>query len=249
MQDARFWQQWYRRNVRQAIPAEQRTSDEPREPYENFPSPDEVWFGWFRWIPRKPAPRNPLERDWSISLGPGATVGAGNFPAKFSFDINSANCATAAQPDFVVFNTSVAASSQASIVAYDNLYTGCSGSGPVPSNYWVYNTGGSVVTSVTLSLDGSQLAFVQTPTASTHASLVLLKWKPAAGGATSTTPDSINIGTASAYSTCTLPCMARFFRQSGSAVGRVIQVRFLNLGLEVDAVFRRRDIAHGGELY
>ncbi len=53
-----------------------------------------------------PPPRNTLKRDWSISLGPNATVGAGNYPAKFSFDITTANCGNAAQPDFVVFNTS-----------------------------------------------------------------------------------------------------------------------------------------------
>jgi hypothetical protein len=71
-------------------------------------------------------------------------VGAGNYPAKFSFDITTANCGNAAQPDFVVFNTSVATSGQASVVAYDNLYSGCA-TGTVPSTYWAYNTGGAVV--------------------------------------------------------------------------------------------------------
>jgi len=215
-QDARFWQQWYRRNVRQTIPAEESSREDSREPDDKFQLPDGDWFGRLRWIPRKPAPRNPLKRDWSISLGPNATLGAGNFPAKFSFDITSANCATAAQPDFVVFNTSVATSSQASIVAYDNLYSGCSGSGMVPTTYWAYNTGGSVVTSVTLSLDGSQVAFVQTPTTSTHANLVLIKWKPTADGATSTTPDSINIVAASAYPSCTTPCMTTLAFSGGA---------------------------------
>jgi hypothetical protein len=209
-QDARFWQQWYRRNVRQAIPAEQPSLEDSRQPDERFPLFDGDWFGWFRWFPRRlpaPAPPNPLKRDWNVSLGPNATLGAGNFPAKFSFDITSANCASAAQPDFVVFNTSVATTSQATIVAYDNLYSGCSGYTGMPTTYWAYNTGGAVVTSVVLSLDGSQLAFVQTPTTSTQASLVLLKWKPTPDGATSTTPDSINIVPVGAYSTCTLPCM------------------------------------------
>jgi hypothetical protein len=214
-QDARFWQQWYRRNVRQTIPAEESYREESREPDDKFRLPDGDWFGWFRWIPRKPAPRNPLKRDWNISLGPNATLGAGNFPAKFSFDITSANCATAAQPDFVVLNTSVATSSQASIVAYDNLYSGCS-SGVVPTTYWAYNTGGSVVTSVTLSMDGSQVAFVQTPTTSTHANLVLLKWKPTADGATSTNPDSVNIVAASAYPGCTTPCMTTLAFSGGA---------------------------------
>jgi hypothetical protein len=67
------------------------------------------------------------------------------------FDMSTANCGAAPQSDFVVFNTSVnGTSTQASVVAYENLYSGCGGN--VPSTYWAYNTGGSVVTSVALSL-------------------------------------------------------------------------------------------------
>ena len=96
------------------------------------------------------------------------------YPAKFSFNpIGTPNCASATSPDFVVYNTSVTGSaSQASIVAYDNLYSSCTGQ--VPSVYWAFNTGGKVTTSVVLSLTGSQLAFVQTPS-SGNAQLVLLK--------------------------------------------------------------------------
>jgi len=56
------------------------------------------WFRWLRRRHRKPSPRDTLKRDWSVSLGPNATVGAANFPAKFSFDINRANCGGATQP-------------------------------------------------------------------------------------------------------------------------------------------------------
>ena len=63
---------------------------------------------------------------------------------------------------------------QASIVAYDNLYSACIGS--VPSIYWQYDTAaGQILTSPVLSLDGSQVAFVQTSGGT--ASLVVLKWK------------------------------------------------------------------------
>ena len=45
-------------------------------------------------------------------MGAGATVGAANYPAKFSFDPTSANCVTPVtpgqQPDFVVYNTGLA---------------------------------------------------------------------------------------------------------------------------------------------
>jgi hypothetical protein len=69
--------------------------------------------------------KDDLKRDWSQDLGISpATVGAGNYPAKFSFDGTTANCAN----DFVVYNTGLFGSaSKASIVAYNNLYSGCTG--------------------------------------------------------------------------------------------------------------------------
>jgi hypothetical protein len=79
--------------------------------------------------------------DWSLDLGDGATVGVGKYPAKYSFSLAKANCAT----DFVVYPTGLFGSAQASIVAYNNLYAGCGGT--VPSVYWAYNTGAAVVTS------------------------------------------------------------------------------------------------------
>jgi len=61
---------------------------------------------------------------WNESLGAGATVGAVNFPAKFSFKTGVADCTS----DYVVYSTGLAGSAaQASLIAYDNLYSGCSG--------------------------------------------------------------------------------------------------------------------------
>lgn len=215
-QDPRYWHQWFRRNVRQAMPVAAPAVEDSDTPEEIAWWRDGDWFDWFRHRRRRPLrPRNTLNRDWAISLGPNAKVGAGNYPAKFSFSTTTANCSNAAQPDFVVFNTSVnTSSSQATVVAYDNLYTGCTGT--VPSTYWSYNTNGSVVTSVVLSLDGSQIAFVQTPNALPTANLVLLKWKPTTDNATSTSADPITTVTASQYPTCTAPCMTTF-AFSGSA--------------------------------
>jgi hypothetical protein len=127
---------------------------------------------------RRPFREPTLENDWSMVLGSGAAgVGAGMYPAKFAFNqagLGTANCASAANPDYVVYNTGAAGSAtQASVVAYDNLYSSCTG--PVPSVYWAFNTGGTVVTSVVLSTNGKQLAFVQTPS-SGNAQLVLLTW-------------------------------------------------------------------------
>ncbi len=69
---------------------------------------------------------------------------------------------------------------QASIVAYNNLYSSCGGT--VPSTKWAYFTGGTIQTSPALSLDGTQVAFVQS-SAGNVASLVLLKWAPASSSA------------------------------------------------------------------
>ena len=117
--------------------------------------------------------------DWSMDLGSGAKVGAGMFPAKYSFD-GPPECGNTTTPDFVAFNTSLGGSStQASVVGYYNLYSSCSGQ--VPSVYWAFNTGGAVVTSVIPSDTGSQLAFVQTPSIG-NAQLVLLKWTATPSG-------------------------------------------------------------------
>ncbi len=49
-------------------------------------------------------PPSSLKGDWSVNLGWGASVGPGNYPAEFSFDIDAPPSCT---NDFVVFNTSL----------------------------------------------------------------------------------------------------------------------------------------------
>ncbi len=142
-----------------------------------------------------------LHRDWSWNLGSGATVGAGMFPAKYSFSSTVATCVGSGNPDFVVFGTSLAGSStQATIAALTNLYSGCGGA--VPASYWGYNTGGQVLTSPVLSLDGTQVAFTQTSAGT--ASLVLLRWTAGGTATTPVTPTSVANGS---YLGCTAPCM------------------------------------------
>jgi hypothetical protein len=137
------------------------------------------------------------KQDWSVSLGgAGAKVGAGFFPAKFTFGTSAASCS-----DYVVYNTSLAGSGgQASMIAFTNLYTsGCTA--PVPKTAWAYNTGGTVLTSVVLSLDGKQMAFVHS--AAGGASLEVLR--PVNGqGTSATSPVSpgTTSTTGSAYVTC-----------------------------------------------
>jgi hypothetical protein len=127
----------------------------------------------------------------------GAVVQPNVYPAKYSFSDTTASCS-----DFVVYPTGTAgATGGASIVAFSNLYSGCSGA--VPSDYWAYNTGGMVTTSPVPSLDGTQLAFVQV--SGTTASLVLLKWSADSGRPTlPVTPAAATLAT---YRGCTAPCM------------------------------------------
>lgn len=272
---------------------------------------------------------DPLNKDWSEFVGNAGTVGAGHYPAKYSFDATTATCGTAATPDFVVFNTSLTPSASAtsasvqgtfaaaatpgdtttitnpvtglsitltaqagpsgglfwqttgttagdasnlaasialngptvgvtgsavgstvtatstdvgdadnfisvsnsnaasftwaaatlgggtngaSVAAFDNLYSGCTGT--VPSVFWAYNTGGIVATSVSLSGDGTQIAFVQNNTDGLNGStigvaeLVILKWKASATD-TVNVPTTISFFAPGAYRACAAPCMTR----------------------------------------
>ena len=134
-------------------------------------------------------------RDWSMDLGTGSDA-PNTFPAKWSFGTATANCAS----DFVVFpNGTAGSSSQATIVAYNNLYAGCGGT--VPSVYWQYNTGTGSDNNLSpvLSADGSQVAFVQY--SGTVSSLVVLKW---AANSSLVSPSNTP---AASYRNCTAPCM------------------------------------------
>ncbi len=156
------------------------------------------------WLPDSLAPvfslsaSNPSispERDWSELIGDDGTVGLDNFPATFTS--NPADCTE----DFAVFNTSLAGvSTQASIVAFDQLYSGCT---PNPSVYWAYDTGGAIMTNVSTSLDGTQILFVQTDNTTGNADLVVLKWAASTGSLAS----PIELTSNNSYPDCTAPCM------------------------------------------
>jgi hypothetical protein len=171
--------------------------------------------GW-RWH-RAPDPGTPLHGDWSLNMGAGATVGAGTYPAKYSFDATTATCAELngnllPSPDFVVYNTGLAGSAtQPTIVAFTNLYVGTCSTDTIdtPNTYWVYNTGtgGTVVTSPVLSGDGSQVAIIQNNAGAS--SLVILRWQAfdsaftSVGAPTPESPANYNNGSGT---TCTAPC-------------------------------------------
>src|SRR5882762_9042415 len=100
------------------------------------------------------------------------------------------------------------ANGQASVVAFDNLYSGCAPPAlATPTVYWAYNTGGTVVTSPTLSYDGSQVGFVQTQ--GVVGTLTLIKWKASATDNYNNPTDltaANNVINAN-YRACTAPCM------------------------------------------
>ena len=146
--------------------------------------------------------RTPMHRDWGVGVGSGSPS-AVSYPAKWSFDFDSASCAD----DFVVYPTGAAGSgSQPSIVSYFNVYSGCTA--PVPTVDFAYNTGGTITGATSFSVDGTQLAFIQTSAG--VASLVLLKIEAPPGTGTLTTPITLTPVSASAYTTCTAPCMTTF---------------------------------------
>ena len=113
-------------------------------------------------------------RDWSVTLGTGR-IPIGQFPAKWNSNpalpITAANCDT----DFIIYPLNVAGvtGGQAGMVAFNNLYSGATGTplcpGAQPKFLFSYNTstvaGGKIQTSPTLSQDGTKVAFIETTTA------------------------------------------------------------------------------------
>jgi len=198
--EPRYWQQWLRQNVVRVLADESQTS------VSSFARPMGV---------RRVSDPG-VQGDWSENLGSGASVGAGNYPAKFGFQITSASCSNAATPDYVVFGTGLTgSSSQPSIAGFDNIYSGCGSFGSVPTVYWAYNTAGQILTSPVISDDGLQVAFVQTDVA-LEGTLVLLKWK--AGNGTLGAPMTLTPVANSAYRSCTAPCMTTILLKNASHV-------------------------------
>ena len=132
------------------------------------------------------------QRDWNVALGTGH-VAFGMSPAKYGLDTTQPpSCAN----DYVLFGLNVAGvtGGQASLVAYNNLYSGtggfCGTTGP--SVLFAYNTtnaGGKIQTSPVLSLDGTQVAFVES--AANSSVFHVVKWATGAGNGTSATNSAV----------------------------------------------------------
>jgi hypothetical protein len=107
---------------------------------------------------KRPVGDSDIQRDWSMTSGGAGGLLPNQYPAKYGFLSTSPESCN----DFIVFPTGIVGSStQATLVAYNDLYKTTCGS-TVPGVLLSINTGGLANTSPVLSLDGTQAAYVQT---------------------------------------------------------------------------------------
>jgi hypothetical protein len=124
-----------------------------------------------------------IQTDWSVNLTPNSGTGGtadGQFPAKFSFDVTAGpSCAN----DFAVFPVNQTPNStHENLVAFNNLYSGSPSGicGSSPTVTWSYAVNqGPVITSPSLSLDGTKVAFVEVTGGQPH--FHVLAWKSGQG--------------------------------------------------------------------
>jgi hypothetical protein len=139
--------------------------------------------------------------DWSVNLGHFAGMAIGETPAKYTFNpIAPPSCS-----DFVVFTinagTHVAVGTQANLVGITNLYSGSSPTGICgthPTFLFSYAIGsnGSGLSPV-ISVNGSKVAWVETPLSGSNANAILHVTTWAAGQGTNATVTSVGIGSGS----------------------------------------------------
>ena len=138
-----------------------------------------------QWVPRR---RERIERDWNEAMNTGFSSFNGVvYPAKYSF--NATNPTPSCSSDFVVFTSGLSGpATNFNIVAFTNLYLNsgggapfCAGTGPKLLFAYYASTGstpGGLNTSPVLSLDGTQVAFIEA--AGSGAIFHVLKWQAAA---------------------------------------------------------------------
>jgi len=190
--DTRYRQQWLRRNA--SVVVIDASDPEAEISWQN------PWQGPVIGHRRQ---SRPFHRDWSTSLGTGASMPPSAFPAKFSFDIDSASC-----NDYVAFTTNLTGGTALSIVAFKNLYAGIIPAGACmgPTALFAYETqtnGGVTATSPVLSLldSGAQIAYIEG--GGGVGVLHVLRWNSGDGG-TASAPVAVTSAstTGGGYTTC-----------------------------------------------
>jgi hypothetical protein len=149
------------------------------------------------------------------------TIGAPTCATTCTFSVTTTTAetdasitATTTMTNFVWSVFTGGASPLSSIVAYENLYPTCNGG--VPTTAWAYGTGGTVTTSPVISLDGTQVAFVQNSAAGA-AQLVIIKPLVTSGEAFNNPGAITSEPNAAAYRSCASDCMYVIpFAQDGS---------------------------------
>src|SRR5271155_5810176 len=149
-QDPRYRQQWLRRNMHPAPPTDgeetngatglSSAAESSEAASISEGTPGGSWGGSLGGGRGK----QNLKRDWSSSLGPGATIGADTYPAKFSFDTTTASCAN----DFVAMGTSVAGAAAGATAAATGTF---SSTGPDDGDSVTLTYGSGSVATVTAS--------------------------------------------------------------------------------------------------
>jgi hypothetical protein len=143
-----------------------------------------------------------LPNGGNFSGGESSAVLANSYPAKYVFSTTT----TPSCSDYIVYPTG---GTGATLIAYNNIYTGTCTTGNVPNVAWAYNTGnGATVTSTLspiLSLDGKQVAYIQT-TSSNVAELVILRPLAGTNNGTISLPVAATYEAPGSYLGCTAPC-------------------------------------------
>jgi hypothetical protein len=141
--------------------------------------------------------------DWSVSLGTGS-VAQEQYPAMFA-ESSTPSCSD----DYVVFALDVAGAKggQANLIGINQLYSGTNPAegicGTTPHVNWAYNgstAGGTILTSPTLSLDGTKVAYVES--ASSSSILHILTWKAGQGTSATDAASPTLVGSCTASTSC-----------------------------------------------
>src|SRR5580704_5275010 len=145
-QDPRYHQQWVRRNMHPAQPTDGEASNGAIENTDASGAEEEAAVSFGGWGSGGGFPsgkrKGALKGDWTTSLGPAASVGADEYPAKFSFDTTAASCAN----DFVVFGTGTAGAAAGASASATGTFTG---TGPTNGQTATLTYGSGAVDTVT----------------------------------------------------------------------------------------------------